>query len=327
MLPFGYAQARDIGHAIQLLGRAPHAMLVAGGTDVLQLLREGVIEPAELIDLNALPLAGIEPEGEGLRIGALARLSDVADHARVRDEFPALARALDETASPQVRNMASVAGNLLQRTRCLYFRDATVPCNKREPGSGCPALDGQNRMNAILGGSAHCIAAYPGDMANALLVLDAELTVRGPEGERRLKLEELHRQPGDAPHVETTLRAGEIITAIHLPASAHARNSHYVKVRDRASFEWALVSAAAAIEVADGAVRTARVAAGGVATKPWRLPEVERRLVGRRLDEAAALTAAEAAAHGADPRPGLAFKATLLRRAVERVLLTAGGLA
>ncbi|MBV8869656.1 MAG: xanthine dehydrogenase family protein subunit M, partial [Acetobacteraceae bacterium] len=296
MLPFGYAQARDIGHAIQLLGRAPHAMLVAGGTDVLQLLREGVIEPAELIDLNALPLAGIEPEGEGLRVGALARLSDVADHARVRDEFPALARALEETASPQVRNMASVAGNLLQRTRCLYFRDATVPCNKREPGSGCPALDGQNRMNAILGGSAHCIAAYPGDMANALLVLDAELTVRGPEGERRLKLEELHRQPGDAPHVETTLRAGEIITAIHLPASAHARNSHYVKVRDRASFEWALVSAAAAIEVADGAVRTARVAAGGVATKPWRLPEVERRLVGRRLDEAAALTAAEAAA-------------------------------
>lgn len=327
MLPFGYAQAKDVGNAIQLMGRAPHAMFVAGGTDMLQLLREGVIEPAELIDLNALPLAGIEADGEGLRIGALARLSDVADHARVRAEFPVLARALAETASPQVRNMATVGGNLLQRTRCLYFRDVAVPCNKRQPGSGCPALDGQNRMNAILGGSAHCIAAYPGDMANALIVLDAMLTVHGPEGERRLKVEELHREPGDAPHVETTMRPGEIITAIHLPSSAHAGNSHYVKIRDRASFEWALVSAAAAIEVADGAVRVARVAAGGVATKPWRLPEVEHRLVGRKLDEAAALTAAEAAAHGAALRPGTAFKAILLRRAVERVLLMAGGLA
>ncbi len=328
MLPFGYAQARDLDDAIQLLSRAPHAMPVAGGTDMLQLLREGVIEPTELIDLNGLPLAGIEPDGEGLRIGALTRLSDVADHARVQAAFPVLARALAETASPQVRNVASVAGNLLQRTRCLYFRDVTVPCNKREPGSGCPALDGQNRMSAILGGSAHCIAAYPGDMANALVVLDAELTVRGPEGDRRLKLDELHREPGDAPHIETTLRPGEIITAVHLPFSAHAGNSHYLKVRDRASFEWAVVSAAAAIEVADdGAVRVARVAAGGVATKPWRLPDVERRLVGRKLDEAVALTAAEAAPHGANLRPGTAFKATLLRRAVERVLLMAGGLA
>ncbi len=327
MLPFGYAQAHDIGNAIALLSRTPHAMPVAGGTDILQLLREGVIAPAELIDLNALPLASIEPHGDGLRIGALARLSDVADHARVRAEFPVLASALAETASPQVRNMASVGGNLLQRTRCLYFRDATVPCNKREPGSGCPAVDGQNRMNAILGGSEHCIAAYPGDMANALIVLDAELTVQGPEGERRLKVEALHRDPGDAPEIDTTLRPGEIITAIYLTASAHATNSHYVKVRDRASFEWALVSAAAAVEIADGTVRVARVAAGGVGTRPWRLPEVERRLVGRRLDEAAALTAAEAAPHGADRRPGTAFKAILLRHAVERVLLMAGGLA
>ncbi len=327
MLPFGYAEAHDVAGAIELLTRTPHAMAVAGGTDVLQLLRESVIAPAELIDLNALPLAGIDPDGEGLRIGALARLSDVADHARVQAEFPVLSRALAETASPQVRNMATMGGNLLQRTRCLYFRDVTAPCNKREPGSGCPALDGQNRMNAILGGSKHCIAAYPGDMANALIVLDAELTVHGPEGERRLKVEALHREPGDAPETDTTLRPGEIITAILLPASAHARNSHYVKVRDRASFEWALVSAAAAIEIADGAVRAARVAAGGVGTRPWRLPEVERRLVGGKLDEAAALTAAEAAAHGADRRPGTAFKATLLRRAVERVLLMAGGLA
>ncbi len=327
MLPFGYAQVHDLESAIELLTRTPHAMPVAGGTDVLQLLREGVIAPAELIDLNALPLAGIEPHGLGLRIGALTRLAAVVDDARVRAAFPVLARALAETASPQVRNMASVGGNLLQRTRCLYFRDVAVPCNKREPGSGCPAHDGPNRMNAIMGGSPHCIAAYPGDMANALIVLDAELIVHGPEGERRLKVEELHREPGDTPETDTTLRPGEIIVAILLPASAHAANSHYVKVRDRASFEWALVSAAAAIEVAGGTVRAARIAAGGVGTRPWRLPDVEHRLIGRRLDEAAALTAAEAAAHGADPRPGTSFKTTLLRRAVERVLLMAGGLA
>jgi xanthine dehydrogenase YagS FAD-binding subunit len=327
MLPFGYAQAHDLPSAVALLTQTPHAMPVAGGTDVLQLLQEGVIAPTELIDLNALPLTGIEPDGDGLRIGALTRLADVAADARVRTAFPVLARALEETASPQVRHMASVGGNLLQRTRCLYFRDVSVPCNKREPGSGCPAQDGQNRMNAILGGSPHCIAAYPGDMANALIVLDAELVVHGPEGDRRLKVEDLHREPGDTPDIDTTLRPGEIIVAILLPGSAHAGNSHYVKVRDRASFEWALVSAAAAVAIENGKVRTARVAAGGVGTRPWRLPDVERRLVGRRLDEAAALTAAEAAAHGADPRPGTGFKVTLLRRAVERVLLMAGGVA
>lgn len=324
MLPFGYAQARDLSNAIDLLAHTPGAMAIGGGTDVLQLLREGVIAPSEVIDLNALPLAGIDPHGEGLRIGALSRLSDVIADPRVRAAFPVLARALEETASPQVRNMATVGGNLLQRTRCLYFRDATVPCNKREPGSGCPAWDGQNRMNAILGGSEHCIAAYPGDMANALVVLDAELMVHGKEGERRLKVEELHREPGDAPERDTTLRPGEIITGILLPASAHAANSHYVKVRDRASFEWALVSAAAAIEIAGGTVRAARVAAGGVGTRPWRLPAVEGRLVGGKLDEAAALTAAEAAVHGAHPRPGNAFKTVLLQRAVSRVLMMAG---
>ncbi len=327
MLPFGYAQARDLKSAIDLLAKTPHAMPVAGGTDVLQLLQEGVIAPAELIDLNGLPLVGIDPDGDGLRIGALTRLSDIADDDRVREGFPVLARALEETASPQVRHMATAGGNLLQRTRCLYFRDVSVPCNKREPGSGCPAQDGQKRMNAILGGSEHCIAAYPGDMANALIVLDAALIVHGPDGERRLKVEDLHREPGDRPEIDTTLRAGEVIVAILLPASAHARNSHYVKVRDRASFEWAIVSAAAAIEVADGTVRAARVAAGGVGTRPWRLPDVEHRLIGRKLDEAAALTAAEAAAHGAAPRPGNAFKTVLLRRAVERVLLMAGGVA
>ncbi len=327
MLPFGYVAADDAHEATALIARTRDAMFVAGGTDMLQLLQDAVMAPAVLIDINGLPLRGIEPEGGGLRIGALTRLVDVADDGRVRSGFPVLARALEETASPQVRNMATVGGNLLQRTRCLYFRDAAVPCNKREPGSGCPAQDGQNRMNAILGGSRHCIAAYPGDMANALLVLDAELVVQGPGGERRMPVAELHREPGHTPQIETNLRNDEIITAIVLPASGYAGNSHYLKLRDRASFEWALVSAAAAIEIADGTVRAARVAAGGVGTRPWRLPEVERMLVGRRLDEAAAVTAGEAASRGADPRTGNAFKVPLMQRAVEQVLVMAGGLA
>jgi xanthine dehydrogenase YagS FAD-binding subunit len=327
MLPYGYTQAQDLSRAVALL-EFPDAMPIAGGTDVLQLLQEGVIAPSDLIDLNALPLTGITQEGGWFRIGALTRLSDIAEDERIRSRFPVLARSLLETASPQVRNMATAGGNLLQRTRCLYFRDGGMPCNKREPGSGCPAQDGQNRMNAILGGSEHCIAAYPGDMANALVVLDAELTVTGRQGERRLKVEELHRDPGDAPHVDTTLRPGEIITGILLPNSPRAANSHYLKLRGRASFEWALVSAAVAIEFeTDRTVRSARVAAGAVGTRPWRLPEVERRLNGRALNEAAATTAAEAAVHGAQPRSGNEFKVTLLRRAVERVLLMAGGLA
>jgi xanthine dehydrogenase YagS FAD-binding subunit len=221
--------------------------------------------------------------------------------------------------------MATVGGNLFQRTRCLYFRDAAMPCNKRRPGSGCPAQEGQNRMAAIFGTSEHCISAYPGDMANALLVLDAELEITGPNGDRRLSIGALHREPGDRPDIETVLEPGEIVTAILLPRSAHAANSHYVKVRDRASFEWPVVSAAAAVAVENGTVKTARVAAGGVGSKPWRLPEVERLLQGRALNDAAAITAGEAAGNGADYRPGNAFKVKLLQRAVTRVLCMAGG--
>ncbi len=326
MLPFGYVQARDLDGAIALLAGTPGAAVIAGGTDLLQLLREGVIAPLELIDLNQLPLVGITESENGLRIGALTRLAEVADHPRVRRDFPALAHALDETASPQVRNMATVGGNLLQRTRCLYFRDAGVPCNKRAPGSGCPAQEGQNRMNAIFGGSAHCIAAYPGDMANALVVLEAELELRGPHGERRIKAESLHREPADAPHVETALEPGEIITAILLPASRQAANSHYLKLRDRASFEWPVVSVAAAVAIAESRVDLVRIAAGGVGTRPWRLTDAEHSLKGRKLDEAACITAGELAGRGADPRPGNRFKVKLLQNAVTRVLMTAGGL-
>jgi xanthine dehydrogenase YagS FAD-binding subunit len=327
MLPFGYAPAPDLRTAHSMITQTPESVVIAGGTDLLQLLQESVIAPSALIDINRLPFRGIASDGPEVRIGALTRLADIIEDEGIQENFPALAQALQETASPQVRNMATAGGNLLQRTRCLYFRDITVPCNKREPGSGCPALDGQNRMNAILGGSQHCIAAYPGDMANALLALDAELILLGPRGERRIPLEKLHREPGETPHIETNLEPGEVIAWIVLPVSAHARSSCYLKLRDRATFQWALASAAAAVEVTRGKIRQARIAAGGVATRPWRLRHVERILVGNPLDEATCITAGEAAALGATPRPGNAFKAILLRQVVQRALLALRGFA
>jgi xanthine dehydrogenase YagS FAD-binding subunit len=222
--------------------------------------------------------------------------------------------------------MASVGGNLLQRTRCLYFRDATVPCNKREPGSGCSAMDGCNRINAILGGSERCIAAYPGDLAVALLAVDAELLIHGPDGERRLGIADLHCLPGETPHIETTLRPGELIAAIRLPATTANRRSHFLKIRDRASFEWALVSAAVALAMDGDRVREARIAVGGVATRPWRLAKAEELLTGRVLNADAGRRAGDAAAEGASPRSGNAFKVPMLQRAVERAVLAAGGL-
>lgn len=327
MLPFGYATASDPKTATSMLVQTPESMPIAGGTDMLQLLQESVIAPSTLIDINPLPFRGIDSNSHEVRLGALTRLADIIEDEAIQENFPALAQALQETASPQVRNMATAGGNLLQRTRCLYFRDITVPCNKREPGSGCPAIDGQNRMNAILGGSEHCIAAYAGDMANALLALDAELILVGPRGERRIPLEQLHREPGDTPHVETNLESGELIAWIILPVSRHARNSCYLKLRDRATFEWALASAAVAAHISNGKICEARVAVGGVATRPWRLRHVERMLTGNPLDEATCVTAGEAVALGATPRPGNAFKITLLRHVVQRALLNLGGYA
>jgi xanthine dehydrogenase YagS FAD-binding subunit len=327
MVPFAYAAAPDLYAALHFAKENHRAMFIAGGTDMLQLLQESVVAPSELIDINALPLTGIEVDYDGLRIGALTRLTDVADNPRIRAEWPLLAQSLAESASPQVRNMATVGGNLLQRTRCLYFRDASLPCNKRTPGSGCPAMDGLNRMNAIFGGSEHCIAVYPGDMAVALVALDAELIVQGPDTQRRIAVAELHRMPGDAPHIETTLAPGEIITAIHVPPNGCAHNSHYLKLRDRASFEWALVSVAVALAMDGGHVQEAHIVAGGVGTKPWRLDHIEDRLLGHRVDEQLAHAAGNAAADGAVPRAGNAFKIPLLQRAVERALLTAGAIA
>lgn len=325
MVPFAYAAAPDQAAAISRAARTRGAQFIAGGTDMLQLLQERVSAPTELIDINGLPLAGIDIGETGVRIGALTRLSDVADAAHVREQYPVVAEALLASASPQVRNMATMGGNLLQRTRCLYFRDVATPCNKREPGSGCPAQDGVNRMNAVLGGSADCIATYPGDLGVALMAVDAEVEVAGTGGQRRIPIEHFHTVPGATPHIETMLQPGDLVTALLLPVSGFARRSHYLKVRDRASFEWALASAAVALDADGGTIRAARVAVGGVATKPWRLPQVEQALAGRALRGEVLRAAAERAGDGAQPRPGNAFKVELMKRTVARALLVVGG--
>jgi xanthine dehydrogenase YagS FAD-binding subunit len=325
MSPFSYAIARSEDRAFSAWAGHPHAVYVAGATDVMQLLQDDVIAPATLIDISRLPLTGIEAGPGGVRIGAMARLSDVADDAAIGRHLPLLAQALRETASPQVRNLARMGGNLLQKTRCLYFRDKTSPCNKRIPGSGCPAIDGANRMNAILGGSDQCIAAYAGDMAIALVVLGARVQIRNPDGERSILLEDLHRMPGSDPSADTTLKPDELITEIVIPANPFATHTAYIKVRDRASFAWPVVSAAVGLELDGTIIRAAHVAAGGVGTKPWRLRPVEKALVGRTLDQHSVSVAARAAVEGAVAGGGTSFKLKLLPRVVERAILTAGG--
>jgi xanthine dehydrogenase YagS FAD-binding subunit len=328
MQPFMYAQTPDLAIAG---ARALHgAEFIAGGTDMLQLLQESVRGPKEIADINPLPIAGISREPDGaVRIGALTRLEEAAGSSIIREHFAVVAEALDATASPMVRHMATAGGNLLQRTRCLYFRDVATPCNKREPGTGCSAMDGENRINAILGGSEHCIAVQPSDLPVALIAMDAEVLVLHADGaDHRVPIENFHRLPGDTPDIETVLRPGDLIVALRLPQHAATRRSHYVKVRDRASFAWALASCAAALrQDADGTVEDVRLAAGGVATKPWRLRDAEQVLLGRRLDRELIQRAAEAATTGAAPRPLNAYKVPLLRQTVARALLELGDIA
>jgi xanthine dehydrogenase YagS FAD-binding subunit len=323
MQPFDYVRAESMQAAVRGASAIDGTAFIAGGTDLMQLMKEGAATPRHLIDINALPCTEIRLLAEGLRLGALARMADVADDQGVCQRFPAIALA---SASPQVRNMASIGGNLLQRTRCTYFRDRAMPCNKRAPRTGCGALDGDHRLQAIFGTNEHCIATHPSDLAVVLVALDAVVEVEGPAGLRRIPAGELHRLPGDAPERDTVLEPGELIVGVEVPASVAAARSCYLKLRDRASFEFALVSVAAGLEIEDGRVRDARLAAGGVGTKPWRLQAAEAALVGQPATPESYDLAARAI-EGARPRPMNAFKVELLRRTVRRALQQAGEMA
>jgi len=329
MHPFTLERPRDLPAALVLRAQAGRndaaAEYIAGGTDMVQLLQEYVRRPERLVSLAGVLDNRIEAGPQGLRVGAAATMADVAAHPAVVKQFPVISEALLNSASPQVRNQATMGGNLLQRTRCPYFRDVGyAACNKRAPGSGCSAIGGENRWHAVLGTSDHCIAANPSDLAVALVALDASVEVLGAGGQRSVPMIDFHRLPGDTPHIETVLEPGEVIAAITIPASPAARRSHYLKVRDRASFEFAVASAAVALEMDGARIRQARVALGGVGTKPWRLPRVEAALAGASLDAAALRQAAALAAEGAQGRVHNNFKIELMQRAIVRAVETAG---
>ena len=328
MRPFNYVRASDPDAAARAVAANPRAKFLAGGTNILDLMKEDVERPTELVDLTRLNLAEIRETPGGLSIGALATNTATANHPAVRRDYPLLTQAIVAGASGQLRNMATNGGNLLQRTRCQYFYDTAMPCNKREPGSGCGAREGLNRMHAILGWSDECVATYPGDMANALYALDAVVRLRGPGGrERTVPVGDFHRLPGDEPQRDTNLQHGELITAIELPRSSFARNSYYLKVRDRASYAFALVAVAAALELQGGTIRQARVVLGGVAHKPWRSREAEAALAGQPAAEASFRRAADLALAGARPLAHNGYKVELGKRAVVRALMRAGRLA
>ena len=327
MRPFSYLQASDEGAAVATVAKNPSASFVAGGTEMLNWMKDGIEEPDLLVDVNALPLKDVEARGHSVRIGAMCTMSDVASEPAVREAYPALAEALEASASPQLRNMATIGGNLLQRTRCPYFRETSFPCNKRSPGSGCSALGGEHRMHAILGASDACVAVHPSDLAVALVALDAVVHTRGADGERTIPIDDFYLLPGSAPERETVLQHGELIVGVEVPASPFAARSRYLKVRERASYEFALVSTAVAIELVDGTVSSARVALGGVAPKPWRARAAEEVLVGDRLDAATIAAAGAVAVRGARPLRDNAFKVRLAERAVVRALSEIGGAA
>ena len=322
MRPFRYERASEASAAVAMLAQAPTGAFLGGGTNLVDLMKLGVARPDLLIDISHLPYGSVEllPDG-GIRIGAAVRNSDLAADRTIRSRYPVLAQALLAGASGQLRNLATTGGNLLQRTRCVYFQDVSKPCNKREPGSGCPAREGYHRNLAILGASEACIATHPSDMAVALVALDAVVRVLGPNGERAIPLTSFHRLPGDEPQRDTVLEHGELITAVDLPELAFATRSHYRKVRDRASYAFALVSVAAAIDVADGIVRDVRIAFGGVAHVPWRARKAEAVLRGAPATEEVFLQAAEAELADARPLRDNAFKVPLARNVLVRTLL------
>jgi xanthine dehydrogenase YagS FAD-binding subunit len=334
MRPFVFERAKSPTAAVLAAAgqaqEAGEAEFLAGGTTLIDLMKLEVMRPEIVIDINALEhaaLGRIEVDANRLRLGALVRMADAADHPIVRRDYPVIAQSLLLAASAQIRNMASLGGNVLQRTRCTYFRDVSyAACNKRNPGSGCAAMNGVNRMHAVLGTSDQCIATYPGDFAQALIALDADVEIIGPTGVRGLPFSALHRMPGDAPDVETTLRRGEIVSSFFIPAAPWTRRSLFVKVRDRESYEFAVASAAVALDLVDGLVRTSRIALGGVATVPWRAKRAEDTLRGGPIDDETAREAAEVAFAGALPRKHNAFKIELGKRTLVRALLGAAAL-
>ncbi len=321
MNSFTYTRADAVDTAVDELVAEETAKFVAGGTNLIDLMKENVERPTRLIDITRLPLASItENEAGGLRLGALMTNADTAYDERIIQRYPLLSQTILAGASPQLRNMATDGGNLLQRTRCYYFYDLATPCNKREPGSGCSAINGYNRIHAILGTSEQCIATHPSDMCVALAALEAEVRVTGKSGERVIPFAEFHRLPGDRPDLDNTLRSDEIITAIDLPAKGFADNFMYLKLRDRASYAFALVSVAAALELEGDTIKEARIALGGVAHKPWRKPEVEATLVGKSTTKENFQAAAEALLAGAQGFGDNTFKIELAKRAIVRAL-------
>jgi len=322
MNPFRYERTSDASTAVAMLAQTPTGAFLGGGTSLVDLKKLGVAQPDLLVDISHLPYDRIEllPDG-GVRIGAAVRNSDLAANRTIRARYPMLAQALLAGASGQLRNLATTGGNLLQRTRCVYFQDVSKPCNKREPGSGCPAREGYHRNLAIFGASEACIATHPSDMAVSLVALDAVVRVLGPNGERTIPLTSFHRLPGNEPQRDTVLEHGELITSVDLPPLSFAQHSHYLKVRDRASYAFALVSVAAAIDVADGMVRDVRIAFGGVAHAPWRAMKAEAVLRGEPATEEVFRRAADAELADAQPLRENAFKIPLARNTLVRTLL------
>jgi xanthine dehydrogenase YagS FAD-binding subunit len=318
MRAFQFTQAKTVDAALD-----PGSRFLAGGTTLIDLMKLDVETPERVVDINPLPLARVEatPDG-GLKIGALVRNSDLAVHPEVKARYAVLSEALLSGASPQLRNMATTGGNLLQRTRCYYFRDTAYACNKRQPGSGCPAMDGYNRIHAVLGGSEHCVATHPSDMAVAMMALEAVVHARKDRSERRIALDDLYLLPGTTPDKEHVLGPGELITYVTLPKLPAGTKSHYLKLRDRAQYEFALASAAVVVTVNGGHVTRARIALGGVATKPWRSREAEAELEGKSANEENFRAAAEAAMQDAKPLRNNGFKIELAKRAIVRALNT-----
>ncbi len=324
MINFQYSRARDVADAVRLRAAEPTAKFIAGGTNLIDLMKENVERPSRVIDISRLPLDSVEETANGgVRIGALVPNSDLAYHPLIAQRYPLLASAILAGASAQLRNMASTGGNLLQRTRCYYFYDTATPCNKRQPGSGCSAINGVNRIHAILGTSESCIATHPSDMCVALAALDARVHVTGSRGERAIAFVDFHRLPEDAPERDTNLGADEMIVAVELPPEGFAANYTYLKIRDRLSYAFALVSVAAALQLDSDTIRQARLALGGVAHKPWRNSDAESALVGRQADRAAFAAAADIILRDAKGFAHNAFKIDLARRAIVRALTQA----